>query len=58
MKSYSPGGIDNNKQMKLYSHARNCIDINRQMKLYFPGYMEITNKLSSIPLGVWKITDK
>jgi hypothetical protein len=32
MKLYSPGCIDNNKQMKLYYHG--CIDNNRQMKLF------------------------
>ena len=42
--------------MKMYSPG--CMENNRQMKLYYPGYMVNKKKWSCIPLGVWTITDK
>jgi hypothetical protein len=36
MELYSPGCMENNKQMKLYFHGG--MDNNRQMRQYYPVY--------------------
>ena len=49
MKLYSPGCIDNNKQMKLYSSG--CIDNNKQMKLYSPGCIDNNKQMKLCSFG-------